>query len=280
MASLRNTLLLGASAAAGLASAARIPAHKSAPASASASVQYPNSGPSPLGPTGADTVEGCTWWTGTDGDATCDQLLDYWFLPKSTFAQWNPSVADDAACTGLLRPDHWYCVEVGGLPPVLPHMPDFGPHPQGPFPADTAAADCTFWTGTNGAATCDEILDFFWLPKARFVELNPSVADDADCTGLLRPDHWYCVQTAADIPPPGPLYPDFGPEPLGPTEPDTRPGCTWWTGTDGDATCDQILDMWGLTKAQFVAWNPSVANDAECTGLRRPDYWYCVENWN
>ncbi|KAI0487065.1 hypothetical protein F4859DRAFT_510848 [Xylaria cf. heliscus] len=61
----------------------------------------------------------------------------------------------------------------------------------------------------------------------------------------------------------------------GPVDPSTDPDCTFYdTAYDSSNDCTYFEDWWGLSHADFVAWNPSVKND--CSGLVVGNS-YCVE---
>ncbi|KAL4997218.1 hypothetical protein BDV10DRAFT_170105 [Aspergillus recurvatus] len=61
---------------------------------------------------------------------------------------------------------------------------------------------------------------------------------------------------------------------VGPTQTDTVPGCKEFYTVDDDDGCDTIEDLFGITFAQFYAWNPSVGSD--CSNLWL-GYAYCVD---
>lgn len=66
----------------------------------------------------------------------------------------------------------------------------------------------------------------------------------------------------------------FAASPPGPTQSATVSNCNkWYTVKSGD-TCYSVDIAFGITQAQFVAWNPTVSNN--CLTNFWPNYSYCV----
>ena len=62
--------------------------------------------------------------------------------------------------------------------------------------------------------------------------------------------------------------------PAGPTQPGTTSSCNkWYTVKSGDS-CFAVEQTFGITHAQFIAWNPAVSDD--CLTNFWPNDAYCV----
>ncbi|RYO86656.1 hypothetical protein DL764_008976 [Monosporascus ibericus] len=61
----------------------------------------------------------------------------------------------------------------------------------------------------------------------------------------------------------------------GPVDPGTAPDCTFFdTAYDKSYNCQYFEESWGISHADFVAWNPSVKDD--CSGIKVGNS-YCIE---
>ncbi|KAK7178515.1 LysM domain-containing protein [Paraphaeosphaeria sporulosa] len=61
----------------------------------------------------------------------------------------------------------------------------------------------------------------------------------------------------------------------GPVDPNTDPDCDWYDTPKSESdTCEFLEGFWGVSHAEFVAWNPSIKDD--CSGLTI-GHSYCVE---
>ncbi|KAK4186788.1 hypothetical protein QBC35DRAFT_475109 [Podospora australis] len=62
--------------------------------------------------------------------------------------------------------------------------------------------------------------------------------------------------------------------PIMPHDPNTNADCTWWWDNDGSFSCDELLDLFGVSREDFVFWNPSITNTC---GNYNTGFSYCVE---
>ncbi|OAF98479.1 uncharacterized protein CC84DRAFT_1238611 [Paraphaeosphaeria sporulosa] len=61
----------------------------------------------------------------------------------------------------------------------------------------------------------------------------------------------------------------------GPVDPNTDPDCDWYDTPKSESdSCEFLEGFWGVSHAEFVAWNPSIKDD--CSGLTI-GHSYCVE---
>ncbi|OAF60709.1 hypothetical protein VC83_03352 [Pseudogymnoascus destructans] len=63
--------------------------------------------------------------------------------------------------------------------------------------------------------------------------------------------------------------------PLEPFDPNTTKYCSYWWDTEGSFTCQDFVNGWGLTLADFTRWNPSIT--ATCGNFKTSGQSYCVE---
>ncbi|KAG9250036.1 uncharacterized protein F5Z01DRAFT_630406 [Emericellopsis atlantica] len=59
-----------------------------------------------------------------------------------------------------------------------------------------------------------------------------------------------------------------------PHDPDTNPDCSWWWDNDGSISCEDMPREWGISREDFLAWNPSIRTDCSNFIAGRS---YCVE---
>lgn len=82
----------------------------------------------------------------------------------------------------------------------------------------------------------------------------------------------YCIR-APGYTPPSPS-PTDSPTPPAPTHSGEPPNCNKWHVVEDGDTCETVPAKYGITKKQFLAWNPAVSSD--CT----ENFWlgqaYCV----
>lgn len=115
-------------------------------------------------------------------------------------------------------------------------------------------ADCVDFYKVQSGDSCWSIVNekYTYLTQALFTKWNPSVGNA--CTIFL--DQYYCVAIKTAQPMPG-----------------TINTCkTWHLAASGDG-CWSIEQEYGITTAQFNAWNPKVGSD--CANLWL-GYYVCV----
>lgn len=122
---------------------------------------------------------------------------------------------------------------------------------------------------TQGNA-CQNIASGWGVSTDQLTNWNPSLnASDPSCH--FDPSYRYCVQ---QVPTPQNQAPATGPpqSPL-PMRDGTWTNCTTYEDLTFGETCQMVLDGYGITLAQFYAWNPAVGSN--CQNLWT-GYQYCV----
>ncbi|KAJ1337363.1 peptidoglycan DL-endopeptidase LytF [Microdochium nivale] len=59
-----------------------------------------------------------------------------------------------------------------------------------------------------------------------------------------------------------------------PHDPNSSPYCSWYIDSESGETCNNVLNTWGLSMADFVRWNPSLTSTC---GNFKTGVAYCVE---
>ncbi|KAK2015703.1 LysM domain-containing protein [Colletotrichum eremochloae] len=224
--------------------------------------------------------------SGTYLISNCDLVATVFGVTLQDLEVWNPSLGNtsDPGCSfasGFRYCGKWYKgvqkpKEAGKMDSNLPSR-------------DGMTSNCTdiVDVDSNGEPTCQDILTDYSLTIAQFYEWNPSVGPD--CGGMWAGYH-YCVRTPDFVEPADPtptttLAPtttaastSTAPTPPGPTHPGQPANCNkWHVVTGGD--CSTVEALYGLTHAQFLAWNPAVSQDcltnfwagsAYCVGTSSP----------
>ena len=116
---------------------------------------------------------------------------------------------------------------------------------------------------------CKTIAQGWGLSTDQLTNWNPSLnASDPSCH--FDSSYRYCVQT---LPTPENQTPSAGPTSSYPVRADSWTNCTTYELLTFGETCQEVLDGYNITIAQFYAWNPAVGSNCEnlWTG-----YQYCV----
>ncbi|GBF66700.1 LysM domain-containing protein [Trichophyton mentagrophytes] len=140
--------------------------------------------------------------------------------------------------------------------------------PANPYDKDTTKY-CTWWLDYNEELPCDQVLKANSITLEEFRRWNPSIT--GNCGGMTVGKS-YCVEatfeptpTASPTGPSGPTgTPGTIETPL-PTQPEIAPNCDAFHLVKQGEDCSTISATYGITGAQFLAWNPSAGKD--CTGL-------------
>ncbi|KAK6815800.1 carbohydrate-binding module family 50 protein [Apiospora arundinis] len=144
---------------------------------------------------------------------------------------------------------------------------------QAPGPTQPGTvSSCTKWHVVKGTDTCASLESTYKISHVDFLKWNPAVS--SDCRTNFWPDYAYCVAAGA-----GPTTTSKPPTsritaPPGPTQTGTPANCNSWYVVQADDGCDAVEKRFGITHAQFLAWNPSVSQD--CRTNFWPTYAYCV----
>ncbi|KAK0612011.1 hypothetical protein B0T14DRAFT_571853 [Immersiella caudata] len=129
-------------------------------------------------------------------------------------------------------------------------------------PAPTHAgtdANCNKWHVVSTGDGCDVIEAQYGITHAQFLGWNTAVS--ADCITNFWGGYAYCVGVVPSTPP-------------GPTFPGTPPSCNAWHLVETGQNCDTIASLYGITRAQFLEYNPDVSTD--CANNFWLGYAYCV----
>jgi len=171
---------------------------------------------------------------------------------------WNPSVG--AACNGLIA-GSWYCVAGPSLPTSrISSSPSSAPRTTSTTPPSTSKTTSAPRTSTSTPSTCAQtytvksgdscfaIWTQFSLTEAQLRALNPSL--DANCN--LQIGQVLCVK------------PGTAPSTSSSSKPTTTgTACKQnYTIKSGDF-CFSVWQQFGITEAQFRAWNPTVNTNCD-----------------
>ncbi|RFU27962.1 hypothetical protein B7463_g8377, partial [Scytalidium lignicola] len=149
-----------------------------------------------------------------------------------------------------------YCVGVSGsvlTTTTTPTKTATSLTPPGPTQSGITSA-CNKYYLTASGDSCSAIETKFSITFAQFYTWNPAIG--SGCTNLWV-SKAYCV----------------GVSPPAPTQPGITSSCTKYYVTVSSDSCSAIDTKFGITFAQFYAWNPAI--DSSCTSLW-VDEAYCV----
>ncbi|KAF9876845.1 hypothetical protein CkaCkLH20_05691 [Colletotrichum karsti] len=149
-----------------------------------------------------------------------------------------------------------------------------------PGPTFTGSpSNCNKWYVISNGDNCGTVETKFGITHAQFIAWNPAVSNDcitnfwlgqAYCVGLGTAAPTTTKSTSVSASLPGATTPP------GPTFTGSPSNCNrWYLIADGD-NCGTVETKFGITHAQFIAWNPAVSDDcgtnfwlgqAYCVGL-------------
>ncbi|GKZ34453.1 hypothetical protein AbraIFM66950_004728 [Aspergillus brasiliensis] len=251
------------------------------PTSSGATSTATNTTPSPLMPS---TVADCTkYYYVVDGD-TCETIEAAYDITAAQFSEWNPYVSNGSDCQHLWL-DTYICI--GAPDSSSPTATTSAPTTTTQTATSTSSvpspimpstvADCTEYYYVVENDTCESIEAAYDITADQFSTWNPYVSDGTDCQNLWL-DNYVCVaapdqvtttpttaassttQTASSTTP-SPLIPS------------TDANCAKYHYVVADEDCESIESDYGITAAQFNAWNPYVGTS--CAGLWL-HYYVCV----
>ncbi|KZL71567.1 hypothetical protein CI238_12141 [Colletotrichum incanum] len=125
---------------------------------------------------------------------------------------------------------------------------------QAPAPTQPGVAtNCGKWHIIKAGNTCASLETQYSITHAQFLAWNPAVSNN--CVTNFWPDYAYCVGLAS-------------------SHPGTVSNCNLWHVVRSGNTCATLESQYGITHAQFIAWNSAVSSD--CVTNFWPDYAYCV----
>ncbi|KAK4031910.1 hypothetical protein C8A01DRAFT_41650 [Parachaetomium inaequale] len=138
-------------------------------------------------------------------------------------------------------------------------------------------SNCNLWYDVVAGDTCDTIPVAFGITRAQFLSWNPAVS--SDCTQNFWVGYAYCVGVGSSpaptsTPAAGSSGAPGSPIPGAPTFSGIPCTCNkYYTIVSGD-TCPTVAAKFGISRDQFLAWNPAVS--ADCA----TNFWvgqaYCV----
>jgi LysM repeat protein len=117
---------------------------------------------------------------------------------------------------------------------------------------------------------CQKIADNNHISNADFLAWNPDVGPD--CRNL-KYDYYVCVGRDSTSTTPASTTTPTGIITPTPTQTGMVAGCDKFHKVEKGEGCQAILDHYGISLANFAAWNPDVGND--CRNLKY-DFYACV----
>ncbi|RYC65769.1 hypothetical protein CHU98_g428 [Xylaria longipes] len=139
--------------------------------------------------------------------------------------------------------------------------------------------DCTNWAVASSTDTCQSIADSNYITLAQLYTYNPSLS--ASSCPLIVGDS-YCVEENYGLLPPTTSTTissttGNGVSTPSPVQTGIVSNCNKFYYVQSGDTCSMIVAMYGITLAQFYAWNPAVGSSCAYLGLN--DY-VCVGTLN
>ncbi|KAF2994019.1 hypothetical protein E8E14_001179 [Neopestalotiopsis sp. 37M] len=198
--------------------------------------------------------------------SNCDLALTVFGITYADLTVWNPSLASFDVSECEFNESYNYCVTWSSLTVTTPSS--VVEESSIPTATDTPS-DCTSYTFVHGGTTCDDILQVYEISLAYFYSLNPIVGED--CSGLSNYTY-YCVNSTSN--PAVPTTATTVVTPPGPTQTGIASNCNAYYVAQTNDDCGTVEAAYGITDAQFKAWNPAVSSDC-LTGFWA-DEAYCV----
>lgn len=230
------------------------------------------SAPTPPAPTQTGEPADCNaWYVAKSGD-TCATPEGLYGITHAQFLAWNPAVSSD--CSSGFWVDEAYCVGTASSSSSLPSSTTSAAAtstalPASPTPpAPTQAgqpADCNRWDVAASGDTCANVADAYGITEAQFLVWNPAVS--SDCVNGFWVGEAYCVGTASSSPSSttsvtkSSSTSSTSPTPPAPTQAGEPSNCNAWDVVVSGDTCAAVAARYGITEAQFLAWNPAVSSD-------------------
>ncbi|KAL1617782.1 hypothetical protein SLS54_007561 [Diplodia seriata] len=220
----------------------------------SATTSAPTTTPTGPSPVQDGVVDTCTtFYKAVSGDSCTAIVNRYGTFSVADFTTWNPAVGED--CSGLWL-GYYYCVGVPGTPTTKPTTTQTSAMPTatGPSPTqDGIISTCTRYYKAVSGDSCSKIASSYGtFSLDDFLSWNPAVGED--CSGLWL-GYYYCI----DVP--------------SPTQPGAVCPCRTWHEVGTGNSCQSIEKQYGISAANFNAWNPQVGSDCSTLWL---GYYVCV----
>ncbi|OTA53849.1 carbohydrate-binding module family 50 protein [Hypoxylon sp. EC38] len=188
--------------------------------------------------------------SGTFYENNCQLATDVYGISLENLGIWNPSLGDANLSNCTFARNLWYCIGWGG-----DESTDPGDETNEPTPiANGTTSDCTTYVEVAFRDNCTTVLAQNNVTLDTFYALNPEVGPD--CSGFITNVRYCVAGTAAP-----PSSTTSSPTPPGPTQSGQPAICNaWYVARDGDS-CSTVEALFGITDAQFHAWNPAVSSD-------------------
>ncbi|KAK3933774.1 hypothetical protein QBC46DRAFT_462929 [Diplogelasinospora grovesii] len=236
---------------------------------------YPTALPTGVSITPVGSVQNCTQWTFADTGITCDDVLQDWNITISWLVSLNPEVGTD--CSGF-EERTYYCVNTTASVTTVSIPPSTSTAtsaviPPGPTQSGIPS-NCDAYYVAQSGDTCATVEATYKITDAQFHAWNPAVS--SDCTSGFWAGEAYCVGVATSTSPPTTTTTTTSTTvtPPGPTQSGIPATCDeYYLAQSGD-TCASVEAKFGITDAQFHAWNPAVSSD--CTSGFWANEAYCV----
>ncbi|KAI2707493.1 hypothetical protein DTO013E5_8367 [Penicillium roqueforti] len=223
-------------------------------------------------PTQPNMTKDCTkFHKVVDGD-NCATISKEYGISQADFLTWNPDVGAD--CKNLWL-DNYVCVgstptSTSGTPPPTSTSPGVvTPTPTQP----NMTKGCTKFHMVVDGDNCATISREYGISRADFLTWNPDVG--TNCTNLWL-DNYVCVE-ASPSSNPSPTT-TLSPSPTSeatptPTLPKMVDGCIQFHKVEDGDICASIATQYGISQADFLAWNPYVGDGCKNLWL---GYYVCV----
>ncbi|RDK37083.1 hypothetical protein M752DRAFT_310156 [Aspergillus phoenicis ATCC 13157] len=223
-------------------------------------------------PTQPNVTNHCTKFHKVVDRDTCATISKQYGISQADFLAWNPDVGD--GCKSLWL-DYYVCVgsrstSTSGTPPPTPTSSGVvTPTPTQP----NMTKDCTKFHKVIDGDNCATISKKYGISQADFLTWNPDVG--ADCKNLWL-DNYVCVKASPSSSPSPTTTPSPSPTSEAtptPTLPNMVDGCTQFHKIEDGDICASIAKQYGISQADFLAWNPYVGGGCKNLWL---GYYVCV----
>ena len=224
------------------------------------------------------SVQNCTQWTFAD-NVSCNDLLQVWNISLAYFVTLNPSVGNN--CSGLQQ-NTYYCVNTTDIVAVTSIPPVSATSTVITAPGPTMSgipSNCNEYYLVQTGDSCSSVEASYGITDAEFHNWNPAVS--SDCGTNFWVGEAYCVGVAAS----GVMTTTSATTtasstsatsvtPPGPTMTGIPSNCNNYYLVQTGDSCSSVETEFGITDAEFHAWNPAVSSDCAT------NFWvgeaYCV----
>lgn len=219
--------------------------------------------------------------TGTLYASNCQLAASVYGITVANLGVWNPSLDTNAASCAF-EATAWYCAGYGGVypDPVNDTVADSTTAASPPGPTQSGEpADCNSWYLVQAGDTCTTPATAYGITVAQFLAWNPAVS--SDCSTGFWVGEAYCVGTASSSTVSSTTTTSSSsatitasPTPPAATQAGEPADCNQWYVAKAGDSCTTPATAYGITVAQFLAWNPAVS--ADCSTGFWVDEAYCV----